>query len=759
MKKKQSAGRKDARPFMFPFGSTVVLLFFLFLPCKGFTQGGPPQITLQPQSQMVPWGSNVTFSVEASSLSYLTYQWRFNSNAIPGATNSSYVVMSAHAADEGEYSVALTNAVGWAISSNALLTITASPTIITPPTDVTQVQNGNALFSVTALGEPELFYQWHFEGGDLLGATNSNLQLSNIQAWQSGFYAVTVTNGCGTVHSSSALLTVTLPPGAPAAWGDNEFQQSIVPAPINITNSQSFDTSGSVSNPGEPEHCGYEACASYWLPYIAPQSGTLTIDTIGTEFNAVLAIYTGPNPSNVVPVACSANHGPGGELVSFPAIGGARYFVVIQATDCSVGQATINFSLSVTFSHGVKAVAAGGAHSLVLKTNGVVLGWGDNTHRQLLAPPGLSGVKAIGAGYYHSLALRNDGNVVAWGDNVEGQTNVPLGLKDVTKISAGAYHNLALLQDGSVVGWGLNNDGQTNIPSGLSNVVLIAAGYSHSLALTGGGTVVGWGSSLDGEISPPPTLSGVVALCCGDRFSLALQQDGVVMAWGNNTYGQTDVPADLTNVVAISAGRHHCLALRQDGTVVAWGLNSHGQTHVPFVISTMTAISAGAFHSLSAKGTGAPTIIAGPRSMRVPPGSDVSFPVMAVGNAPLKFQWRFNGNDIPGATKTVLTLTNVQPPDTGGYSVFVSNSLGTAMSSDALLVVGNFLILEGARWTSEGHFQFELTGPGGIYFIDFSSDLMEWPTLTTTNAPPGRIIVTDTTPPDPLRRFYRARLQ
>jgi hypothetical protein len=251
----------------------------------------------------------------------------------------------------------------------------------------------------------------------------------------------------------------------------------------------------------------------------------------------------------------------------------------------------------------------------------------------------------------------------------------------------------------------------------------------------------------------------VVALSCGDRFSLALKDDGTIVGWGDNTYGQTDIPTGLNNVVAISAGGHHCLALRENGTVSSWGLNTQGQTGVPFVLSTITAISAGANHNMAVRGTGSPVITVQPHSLRVTPGSDVRLSVMAVGNCPIGFQWRLNSEGLPGATENVLTLTNVTPFATGTYTVSLSNNVGTVMSSEAVLIVGNAIILGRPRLNSSGSFQFDLTGPGGFYFIDSSTDLLSWPTLATTNAPPGRFIFIDTTPPDPMRRFYRARLQ
>jgi alpha-tubulin suppressor-like RCC1 family protein len=130
---------------------------------------------------------------------------------------------------------------------------------------------------------------------------------------------------------------------------------------------------------------------------------------------------------------------------------------------------------------GVAAIAVGGYHSLALKSDGTVVGWGDNSLHQTNVPVGLNGVVAIAAGGNQSLALKSDGTVASWG--YLGQSWVPAGLSGVVAIAAGFSHSLALKSDGTVVAWGFNSYGESTVPSGLNRVVAIAAGGNHSLAL------------------------------------------------------------------------------------------------------------------------------------------------------------------------------------------------------------------------------------------------------------------------------------
>lgn len=104
-----------------------------------------PIITQQPAAQTVLPGWNPGLSVGNSGSLQVTYQWRFKGTNIAGATASSLLLSNVQSNQAGAYSVALTNAFGWALSATAMLTVTPSFALewqsgsLFPPNGVTNV--------------------------------------------------------------------------------------------------------------------------------------------------------------------------------------------------------------------------------------------------------------------------------------------------------------------------------------------------------------------------------------------------------------------------------------------------------------------------------------------------------------------------------------------------------------------------------------------------------------------------------------------
>src|SRR5882672_6428203 len=76
-----------------------------------------------------------------------------------------------------------------------------------------------------------------------------------------------------------------------------------------------------------------------------------------------------------------------------------------------------------------------------------------------------------------------------------------------------------------------------------------------------------------------------------------------------------------------------------------------------------------------------------PMSVETVAGATVTFDSGASGTSPLFYQWRYNGTPITGATRSALTLTNVDIGNSGDYSVVASNMAGADTSITAQLDV------------------------------------------------------------------------
>ena len=78
-----------------------------------------------------------------------------------------------------------------------------------------------------------------------------------------------------------------------------------------------------------------------------------------------------------------------------------------------------------------------------------------------------------------------------------------------------------------------------------------------------------------------------------------------------------------------------------------------------------------------------PTITSQPKNQTAGLFADAAFRVVAAGDAPLSYQWRFNDADLTGKTNATLTITNVQRTNAGNYSVIVTNISGSVTSQVA----------------------------------------------------------------------------
>jgi hypothetical protein len=191
---------------------------------------GLPTITSHPQNRIAPTNGATSFSVSVCGTPPFTYQWQFNSGNLGGATNATLNLAALTVANAGDYRVIVANAAGSITSQVAVLIVQTPPFIISHPLSITVISNQSANFSVSAGGEPPLAYQWQFNGGNIPGATNSSLFLTNVIPAQAGNYRAQVLNTAGSAFSSNATLTVQVP----AYFTVQPTNQNVLPG-TNVT--------------------------------------------------------------------------------------------------------------------------------------------------------------------------------------------------------------------------------------------------------------------------------------------------------------------------------------------------------------------------------------------------------------------------------------------------------------------------------------------------------------------------------------------
>lgn len=123
--------------------------------------------------------------------------------------------------------------------------------------------------------------------------------------------------GRGTIVWLAMLAWLGL--AASVGWAQTSFSsaQLISGQWGSVTN----DNTGIVPDTGGPSHAGFAPHHPLWYKWTAPESGEVTLDTIGsvdaggTNLDTVLAVYIGPNLSQLIQVAANDDYYPFTQLI------------------------------------------------------------------------------------------------------------------------------------------------------------------------------------------------------------------------------------------------------------------------------------------------------------------------------------------------------------------------------------------------------------------------------------------------------------
>ena len=174
-----------------------------------------PAIVRQPDDLMeIPDGNDAYFNVDAASCAPLEYQWQRNGLNLPAATNQAFRFSPATLTDAGDYRIIVRNTFGAVTSRVARLTVIQFPPEIEPALPYNGIVDAgqDTYFYVYYSAAPPPLFQWRFNGVDLPGETNENLQFVAASANQAGGYSVVLSNAVGVATSRVAQLIVIVGP-------------------------------------------------------------------------------------------------------------------------------------------------------------------------------------------------------------------------------------------------------------------------------------------------------------------------------------------------------------------------------------------------------------------------------------------------------------------------------------------------------------------------------------------------------------------
>ena len=265
----------------------------------------PPIIVTVPDDRAARQGDAVTLTVDMPISDRLKFNWRFNGNDLVGAESPSVFIPSLQPENVGIYTLRIT------------------------------MKGGNNISFETRPIELQINSE---------GETNTLARDKLFDALESGLHGRDDARG-GTGLGAGVVRAAALAPGRVTAAATGVAR--------GYNGSQIFDTTFATTDPSEPLHCGISRNFTYWLSYDPPTNGVVTLDTLGSTYDTVLAVYTYQSPlasyAELVSVNCDhASVVPGGaSRVTFDAGKGRQYAFVVAAAGTQHAIAHLNYALAL----------------------------------------------------------------------------------------------------------------------------------------------------------------------------------------------------------------------------------------------------------------------------------------------------------------------------------------------------------------------------------------------------------------------------
>ena len=658
----------------------------------------PPSITLQPADSETRVGESATFSVNAAGVPAVTYQWSRNGVLIPGATDSSYTVSGVQGSDNGTvFSVKVANSVDSVVSRE--VTLTALSTMsghLLPATESEEIapdqplriefsggtaELGTGRLQVRDAADDSIFAT--IDTSDFVtfiydGATVHNGAIRKVQG-KNGYYEPIA------IDSNAAWITlnsderfeynhsyyVTFDTGLfldengasyPGMSDASSWTFSIKASGPATPTRSSGPTEISVGLDGAGDFATLQGAVD-WIPQDNTLHRTITIEP-GTYRDYTLMEQ---DRDHVTILGAGTDRKAVYLYYPYPTLtSGSAGTLTMECSDVNVRNLTLDTKAYETFPGRMRSLYSVGDR---LVFQNVLITGGQDT---LYANAGSIYFKdceiwgSVDFIYGGALTVFDQCNIVqarnSGGPITAPNTslNAPYG-----EVFLNCAFPLALKANGYPYDVGT---GTTTFqrPWGKDGMTAIINGRIGSHIST-----KGWGEGWNNETTARSLEYGTTMLGGGAAPTIAQRQAA-------GAYWVNTIDPDYVNNRSLSTTDPLVYPPNGPKNRIAVSINPADYT--------VDAMFGHSYYGLGNWRPALPPLISSqPEQQTANAGESVHFSVTATAIPVPTYQWKHNGLNIEGATGDTLTIDPVNSSDAGSYSVEISNSAGTVISSAATL--------------------------------------------------------------------------
>ncbi|MBS0632828.1 MAG: pre-peptidase C-terminal domain-containing protein [Verrucomicrobia bacterium] len=357
-----------------------------------------------------------------------------------------------------------------------------------------------------------------------------------------GTSTITLTVSDGTLKTSSSFVVTVVA-------SNDAFANAITLTGAKVSTKGS--NTGATKESGEPNHAGVVGGKSVWWRWTAPASGPVSVNTVGSTFDTLLAVYTGTAVNALSVVASDDNVGGNKtSALTFTAVAGTTYSIAVDGAAGATG--TIYLSLTQgTATTAAAATDAGTDLSITLPAGASVI---LTSPADQVVQPGDTVVFAVttsDAASAHYQWYCND-------DAIRGATGPTLTLRNVQADDAASYWVAVVNANGAA----------SSEPADLTVVTATASSTTNKTGavITTTISVAGQATGLDLQLALPAgwSYAGGKTTVSADTAPSAGDTDQLEWTWGaapakvtltctlTRAAGSDPLPDDLSQLLFIN---------------------------------------------------------------------------------------------------------------------------------------------------------------------------------------------------------------